>query len=149
MYHTILVPLDGSPRAEAILPHVESLALTYGARILLLEMVEPLFIAHESIYRNPLFDQQNMERLTQEAETYLTALQQRLRQKGIESEKRIGHHHVVEGIIHTAQEENVDLIAMTSHGRTGLARVFYGSVAAGVLHQIDRPLLLIRSLTET
>jgi nucleotide-binding universal stress UspA family protein len=52
---------------------------------------------------------------------------------------------VVEGIIAVAASEEVDLIAMASHGRGGLARVFYGSVAAGVLQRIDRPLLLIRS----
>jgi len=43
------------------------------------------------------------------------------------------------------EREGADLIAMASHGRTGLARVFYGSVAAGILHKVDRPLLLIRS----
>jgi hypothetical protein len=40
---------------------------------------------------------------------------------------------------------HVDLIALASHGRTGAARVFYGSVAAGVLHRVDRPLLIIRA----
>jgi nucleotide-binding universal stress UspA family protein len=44
-----------------------------------------------------------------------------------------------------ADQKNVGLIAMASHGRTGLARVFYGSVAAGVLHSADKPLLLVRS----
>jgi nucleotide-binding universal stress UspA family protein len=44
-----------------------------------------------------------------------------------------------------AQSEGVDLVAMASHGRSGLRRVFYGSVAAGVLNRIDRSLLLIRS----
>jgi nucleotide-binding universal stress UspA family protein len=44
--------------------------------------------------------------------------------------------------------KSADLIAITSHGHTGLSRVFYGSVAAGVLHQVDRPLLIIRSKGE-
>ena len=52
---------------------------------------------------------------------------------------------VVGTILNVAEREQVDLIAMASHGRTGLARVFYGSVAAGILQQVDRPLLLIRS----
>jgi nucleotide-binding universal stress UspA family protein len=55
------------------------------------------------------------------------------------------HGPVVEAILTTAECEKVDLIAMASHGRTGLAQVFYGSVAAGVLNRIDRPLLLVRS----
>jgi nucleotide-binding universal stress UspA family protein len=53
--------------------------------------------------------------------------------------------NVVETIIRVAAEESADLIAMASHGRGGLSRVFYGSVAAGTLQQVDRPLLLIRS----
>jgi nucleotide-binding universal stress UspA family protein len=52
---------------------------------------------------------------------------------------------VVDTIIQTAKEHAVDLVAMASHGRTGLERVFYGSVAAGVLQSVDRPLLLVRS----
>jgi nucleotide-binding universal stress UspA family protein len=51
----------------------------------------------------------------------------------------------VEEIINRAERSKVDLIAMASHGRTGLSRVFYGSVAAGILHKVDRPLFLIRS----
>ena len=49
-------------------------------------------------------------------------------------------------IVDMAIGKDVDLITMSSHGRSGLGRVFYGSVAAGVLHQIDRPILMIRSL---
>jgi nucleotide-binding universal stress UspA family protein len=51
----------------------------------------------------------------------------------------------VEAIINAAEREDADLIAIASHGRSGLSGVFYGSVAAGVLHRVDRPLLLIRS----
>jgi nucleotide-binding universal stress UspA family protein len=50
--------------------------------------------------------------------------------------------------VNTAREKEIDLIALASHGRTGLARFFYGSVALGVLHRADRPLLLIRSQDE-
>jgi nucleotide-binding universal stress UspA family protein len=52
---------------------------------------------------------------------------------------------VVEKIISMAAQEGVDLIAPAGHGRGGLSRVFYGSVAAGLLHRVDRPLLVIRS----
>jgi predicted polyphosphate/ATP-dependent NAD kinase len=51
-------------------------------------------------------------------------------------------------ILSVAKREGADLVAMSSHGRTGLARVFYGSVASGVLHNVDRPLLLIRAAAE-
>jgi len=55
------------------------------------------------------------------------------------------HSSPVEAIIQEAEREHADIVAMASHGRTGLPRVFYGSVAGGVLHRIDRPLLLVRS----
>jgi nucleotide-binding universal stress UspA family protein len=52
---------------------------------------------------------------------------------------------MVDKILAIAQRENVDMIAIASHGRSGLSRVFYGSVTAGVLQKIDRPILVIRS----
>jgi nucleotide-binding universal stress UspA family protein len=52
---------------------------------------------------------------------------------------------VASTIIETARQESVDLVAMASHGKGGMQRTFYGSVAISVLNQIDRPLLLIRS----
>jgi nucleotide-binding universal stress UspA family protein len=55
------------------------------------------------------------------------------------------HGRVVEKIIETANAEDVDLIALASHGRGELSRVFYGSVAAGILNRVDRPLFIIRS----
>lgn len=53
---------------------------------------------------------------------------------------------MVSTLLAVAERENADLIGLASHGRTGLGRVFYGSVAAGLLNQTDHPLLLIRAL---
>jgi nucleotide-binding universal stress UspA family protein len=89
--------------------------------------------------------QQELEQRTREAETYLAGLQGEFREKGISARARIAYGPVVEAIIDAAEREGVDLIAIASHGRSGLPRVFYGSVAAGVLHRVDRPLLLVRS----
>lgn len=148
MVKTILVPLDGSKRAETILPHVEDLAQRYKAKVLFLQIVEPLpvVIGFEGGYAPP--SQQEVEQWTKEAESYLTALQGEFRKKGIEARTHVGHGPVVETIINTAEGQGADLIAMASHGRTGLSKVFYGSVAAGVLQRVDRPLLLIRSRGE-
>ena len=144
MYNTILVPLDGSKRAEAILPHVEELATRYSATVILMCVVEPVSFAigYEPSY-TALRDQ--FERRTKGAESYLKGLQGVFREKGIQAQTSVVTGSVVEEIIQAAQREGADLIALASHGRTGLSQVFYGSVAAGVLHRIDRPLLLIRS----
>lgn len=146
MYKTILVPLDGSERAEAILPHVENLGRCYQAKIIFLQVVEPppRVMRHDSFYE--AVTRTEVERWTEEARAYLAGLQAEFKRHEIESEVQVAHGHVVEAITQVAEQERADLIAMASHGRTGLARVFYGSVAAGVLHRIDRPLLLVRSL---
>lgn len=149
MYSMILVPLDGSKRAEAILPHVENLAECYGAKVVLMEVFEPqpLIVEPEPIpSKKP--DSHVYERRVHDIETYLAGLQEKFRDKGIEVETRVGQGPVVETIIHIAETVNADLIAMASHGRTGLARAFYGSVAAGILHRVDRPLLLVRALDD-
>jgi nucleotide-binding universal stress UspA family protein len=145
MYDTILVPLDGSKRAEAILPHVERMSRLCEADVILLQVVDPP--AHIEVPEE--FDmtlhRQQLERLAQRAREYLGSLQDGFLEKGIGAQIRIVHGPVVEAILTTAECEKVDLIAIASHGRTGLAQVFYGSVAAGVLNRIDRPLLLVRS----
>ncbi|HXV44597.1 MAG TPA: universal stress protein, partial [Anaerolineae bacterium] len=130
MYKTILVPLDGSKRAEAIMPYVESLAACFGARVILLQVVEPhsYIVGPDHMY--PLLDQYVLEERTQEAEIYLASQQSKLQQKDISSQVCIAYGPTVAGITKAAEREGAELIAMASHGRTGLARAFYGSVAA-------------------
>ncbi len=145
MYHTILVPLDGSNRAEAILPHVEDLAQRYDAKVIFLRVLEPIHAVVGPDGAQITMDQLELERRTNEAEAYLEGRRGEFREKGIEARIRLVRGPVAEAIIDAAEREEADLIAMASHGRGGLARVFYGSVAAGVLQRVDRPLLLVRS----
>lgn len=145
MYSNILVPLDGSPRAERILPYVEELATKFGARITLLQVIEPnvaMISPYDIAPYNALEDQQ---RHVEAARNYLAGQEGSFRSKGIESRSVIEAGPIVVTIITVAEREKCDLIAMASHGRSGIPRVFYGSVAAGVLHRADRPLLLIRA----
>jgi len=143
MYKTILAPLDGSKRAEAILPHLEEAARRYKAKVIFLQVIEQtlLFVGPESFY----VEKDQFEVKAKEAEVYLENLKRTFSEKGIDARTLTAHGPIVEAIINTAERESADIIAIASHGRTGLSRVFYGSVAAGVLHRIDRPLLLIRS----
>jgi len=145
MYSNILVPLDGSVRAEAVLPHVEELALSSKGRVLLLRVVDlvaPIGAA-EPAYAG--LRQREMEQETREARAYLTPLQGTFRQKGIDAHTLVAYGRTIDAILETAESENVDLIAIASHGRSGLARVVYGSVAAGLLQRARRPLLFIPS----
>ena len=144
MYKIILVPLDGSKRAERILRHVENLAFCFKSRVIFVQVVRPPRMSSAEEY-NMTIHLKEIEQRKKEAESYLSALKGEFREKGIDVRIRVAQGPVVRNIIKAAEREAAELIAMTSHGRTGLARAFYGSVAAGVLNQVDRPLLLIRS----
>ncbi|GIV77601.1 universal stress protein [Litorilinea aerophila] len=148
MYHTILVPLDGSKRAEMILPHVEAMAHAFQSKVIFLQVIEPAASLVTPYDMVPYYDAELAEQWVNEARTYLTGLEGEFREKKIEAQAVVEQGPVVRTILDVAEREQVDLIAMASHGRTGLARVFYGSIAAGVLNQADRPLLLIRSQSD-
>lgn len=145
MYKTILVPLDGSARAEAILAHVEEIAEPQKTCVVLLHVVDPAasFTGLESIPFDVSRDL--IESESAEARLYLEAKAGELRAKHITSCVRLRYGEIVKAIADAAEAEKADLIAIASHGRTGLSRLFYGSVAAGVLQRVERPLLIIRA----
>lgn len=146
MYSTILVPLDGSKRAEAILSHVEEMAIKFGARIALLTCVEQKLAFPGDLEVSAMAQKDDdMAEQTQTAKSYLQEVQTKLEQQGIRVSTTIMQDQPVEAILAVAARENADLIAIASHGRSGLGRVFYGSVAAGILQRVDRPLLIIRA----
>ncbi|MCK4793235.1 MAG: universal stress protein [Desulfobacteraceae bacterium] len=145
MYQIILVPLDMSRRAERVLPYVEDLAHRYDAIVIFLYVLE----SHNGIVgpngSQVVLSEEVVKKRKKEAEIYLASWQGEFREKGITARTRLEYGPVVATIINVAEREKADLIAMASHGRGGVSRVFYGSVAAGVLQRVDRPLLLIRS----
>lgn len=145
MYAVILVPLDGSKRAETILPHVEKLALMGQSKVVLLQVIEPSATMVTPYDMVPYYDTELAEKWLTEAKSYLAGIQGEFRAKGIEAKSVVEQGPIVRTILDVAEREGAELIAMASHGRTGLARVFYGSVAAGVLQAADRPLLLVRA----
>ena len=145
MYETILVPLDGSKRAEKILPHVEVLAQCMNSRLIFLQVVAPVYYVMDPQVSYVDINVEETKWRSQEAEAYLDNLNKKYEKKGIQVSTRVEQGPMVETICEVAREEDVNLIAMASHGRTGLAQVFYGGVASGILNRVDRPLLLIRS----
>ena len=145
MYKTILVPLDGSARAEAILRHVQEMALRYKSKVVLMQVVEPNLTQVAAFPDAGFFYKAELESLTKEAEQYLAGKQGELESAGIHCAALIGNGPTVRAILDAADKENADLIALASHGRTGFSRFVYGSVAAGILHQSNRPLLMVRA----
>jgi nucleotide-binding universal stress UspA family protein len=144
MFHKILVPLDGSKRAEKILSYVEDMAQRYEAQAIFMQVIESKVVTSAEGAFITLSDEEFAQAKNQ-AETYLKGIEDEFRDKKIKTKNHIVYGPVVDAIISIAAQENVDLIAMASHGRGGLSRVFYGSVAAGALHRVDRPLFIIRA----
>jgi nucleotide-binding universal stress UspA family protein len=144
MYKKILVPLDGSKRAEMILPYVEDLASRYQATIIFLMSLEYAFTTGiEGAFIE--LSKNDFNRKQDEVKSYLKKIADKFTREKINAETRIASGPAVGAILETASKDNVDLIAMTSHGGGALSRVFYGSVASGVLNRVDRPLLVIRT----
>jgi nucleotide-binding universal stress UspA family protein len=144
MYQKILVPLDGSKRAEKILTHVEKLAAGRQTTVVLMQVIAPAANILTVGVVTPTSGQ--LEKDKKHVESYLNSIKERLKAKLIEARTRaVVDSLVVEAILQAAEEEKADLIAISSHGRSGVSRIFYGSVAVGLLHRVDRPLLIIRS----
>lgn len=154
MYKRILVTLDGSPLAEQVLPHVK--ALIEGrpdAAVFLLSIAQVIdpgaasaMLYPIAVYPGrPIDEQAERRRLEDELCNYLRSIELQLNVNGnaINSEVRFGQP--AEEIIGYAHDIHADLIAMSTHGRSGLARWAYGSVADRVLHAAECPVLLVRA----
>ena len=143
MYKKILVPLDGSELAESILPQVVPLAKCMDAEIVLLRIVS-LPVSAYLVATDPRLAIDIREDAEGDAFDYLNGIAAKLRAEGIKSSVEIGTGVVAETIQDFAKNSRVDLIAMSTHGRGGLARLMIGSVADHLVRNSHLPVLLIR-----
>jgi nucleotide-binding universal stress UspA family protein len=150
VYKKILVPLDGSKLAEVALAHVEQLAWEQGSSLILLRVVRPPRAVEYTRQEEMMVLNREREAVfKRDAETYLAARRGELRNKNLEvSTHIILSEAVATAILDFAESEGVDLIAMSTHGRSGLGRWVYGSVADKVLQGATCPVLLIRAKRE-
>jgi nucleotide-binding universal stress UspA family protein len=140
----ILVPLDGSTVAEQVLPSVTDVALALDAEMILFQV--PIIHVSGSLsgeWYLPIHGV--METATQDAEAYLERTAAGLRERGVAVSTTTGIGGVADSIIGYAQANQVDLIAMCTHGRTGLGRWVLGSVSDRVLRGSRVPILLVRA----
>jgi len=166
VFKKILVPLDGSELAEAVLPYVEDLGKRYNAEIILLQVVSPPrdratadyqslkldepmapmpeLVEDMTIVRHPIYREQEMASLKAEAKQSLARAKGRLSEAGVKARVEILFGRPAEKIVEYAVKEKVDLIAMATHGRSGLGRWVFGSVAEKALRAVALPILLIR-----
>lgn len=155
MYEKILLPLDGSEVGEAALPYVEDLAAKLAssapAEVTLLQVITSLthyVLAGETSAQIP-YTERELRQIKQKAQEYLDRIAERLRSKGIKVNTRVATGHAAEEIIKAAREINADLIAMSTHGRSGLSRWALGSVTDKILREGNIPVLTVRAKPET
>lgn len=141
MIKKILLPLDGSKFSEESLPYAIELAEKFEAEILLVWALHPIVIMSD--YGAASYQAiATMEE--SEAKNYLAQQKKALKEKGLTVESRIIEGPVADAIIDLSGQEAVDLIVMSTHGRSGLSRWVYGSVATKVLQHAPCPVFLVR-----
>ena len=133
----ILVPLDGSKCAETVIPRVEELITGKKTGICLLRVV--------SASTFPGVDPTEAQvEVVREAEEYLKGLEDHLRAKGLDVDTHVRYGNDAEEILDHAAQKEIDLIAMSTHGRNGIKRFLLGSVAEKVLRHAPKPVFLVR-----
>lgn len=150
VYERILVPLDGSKIGEAALPYVEDLISKLSpevkAEVTLFQVISSLthyVIAGEASARIP-YTEKEIEQIRRSVINYLNKAAEGLRKKGGIVKVKVGIGNAAEEIIKAADEINADLIAMSTHGRSGLSRWAFGSITDRLLHRTKVPLLVVR-----
>jgi nucleotide-binding universal stress UspA family protein len=129
----MLVPLDGSTLAEAILPAAAALARDHEAEILLIRALPSQGSPDKEV------------RAQEEAEAYLARIADELRRRGVTRvDRKVWYHDPAVAIADAARHNDADLVAMATHGRGGMSRLLFGSVAEGVVRQGRVPVLLVR-----
>jgi nucleotide-binding universal stress UspA family protein len=133
----ILVPLDGSKCAETVIPRVEELITGKKTGICLLRVV--------SASTFPGVDPTEAQvKVVREAEEYLKGLENHLRAKGVDVDTHVRYGNDAEEILDHAVQKDINLIAMSTHGRNGIKRFLLGSVAEKVLRHAPKPVFLVR-----
>jgi nucleotide-binding universal stress UspA family protein len=157
-YQRILVPLDGSERAATALLHAETIAKFANARVVLLNVIpSAAMLVSETAVSSPGMGlptvdpyvsasqfEEVEQSLAQEAQTILESAATPLRANSLQVETVILKAAPADGILTYANENQIDMIVMSTHGRTGLARLVFGSVAESVLRRATCPVLLVR-----
>jgi nucleotide-binding universal stress UspA family protein len=148
MFERMLVCLDGSKLAEQILPFAEAQALRFGSKVTLLQVVTlssaELAGAGSSPYVGQLIAEQ-LQIAEKDANTYLQSIAQSLREKGLEVDVAVLQGTPAgEVVVSYASKNKINLIAIATHGHSGLGRIVFGSVADFVLRHSGLPILVIK-----
>jgi nucleotide-binding universal stress UspA family protein len=138
----VLVALDGSTACEAVLRFLLEIAGPLDMTVMLLHVLEP--IPPQVLDGSPKVVVEDVAARSREAEEYLAPVAAALRAQGVDTSWAIRRGRPADEILAAAKEGGADLIAMATHGRTGLGRLLFGSVAEAVLRHAPVPVFMIR-----
>lgn len=147
VFKRALVPLDGSKESEAVIPYIEELASMLGAEVTLLQVmaiVYHVYISGDAPAQVP-YTEEEMKPLKASAESYLEKVGSGLRGKGVTTKCQVRVGAAGHEIIKLADEIGADIVAMSTHGRSGVGRLVFGSVAEKVVRTGNTPVLLVRT----
>jgi nucleotide-binding universal stress UspA family protein len=142
-YKKIVVPLDGSGWSEAALPHAIDIARANNSEVILLHVFRPP--AHEFIDVIAIAGQdQQLQAAREASKQKFMSLRNELRDQGIDARVQwVEGVNVADLVCEYIAFEDADLVVMTSHGYTGLAKLLFGSVANEVIHRVNVPVMII------
>ncbi len=142
---SILFPTDFSDCGNFALPFAASLARTFDASIVCVHVIEPIVpTVGYSGMTEPLPMADISDQLENSAERELPKIAQSEECTGLEVEELIAHGDAASEIVRVAKERQVDLIVISSHGRTGLGRILFGSTAEAVVRHASCPVLVVK-----
>lgn len=144
MIKRILVPLDGSKLGEKAVPYAELLAQKLGAELILVHVLQAALVTSDH-GASALYSPQVLAE-EKEVTLYLNSIRGQLRGLNVTTHIAVlSGRSVSEAIVDLSRQESVDMIVMSSHGRSGLNRWLYGSVASRVVEQASCPVFLVRA----
>ena len=146
MYQTILVPLDGSKLAECVFPHVETMVRgSQAKRVVFARVVEP-FHPPTGDYILPEEQLRKMEaEVKADAENYLKGIVSRVKYEGARVESAVLYGRSADTLAEFATKNRIDIIIIATHGRSGVSRWVWGSVADRILRSSCVPVLMVRA----
>jgi nucleotide-binding universal stress UspA family protein len=147
MYHRIMAPLDGSKLAECVLPHVAEFTKTCeDSQVTFIRVVEPLHLHEGFETRIPVEERQRLEADSMEvARKYLGQIVEQNKYDNATSQAVVLFGKVDDQLIKFAKENEIDLIVIASHGRSGPSRWVWGSVADRILRSACVPVMMARA----
>jgi nucleotide-binding universal stress UspA family protein len=141
-FHSIMVPLDGSAYAEAVLPYATELARSLDADVWLIRVVETNYVTEDPALAGTLVE--DYRRMVAEAGAYLDTLAEQLRGMGVRAHPRPLSGFAVDEAVSFEEEAGIDLVVMATHGRGDLARLAFPNLPEDLLRRGTAPVLTIR-----